>query len=288
MEEPSFSGLFTPGELITDDPMWMRGHGTYTGQDRKTYSSVAGKLQRVNKLLTVKQLNGRYDPLVGDHIVGRITEVGNRKWSVELGATQDASLQLGSVNLPGGVLRRKSDDDELNMREFLKEGDLLNAEVQMVYQDGGCALHTRSLRYGKLRNGMLCTVPPNLILRQVTQSHDLEGGVEAIIGANGYIWLRQSQGQKPEQPTTRKANGLNRLEQDSDAALIFKDTNDEISIQTRQTISRYYNCIQALADCEMMIFGSRLREIYEASLVYADAAELLKIEVKQDLCRQLK
>ena len=80
-------------------------------------------------------------------------EVGNKRWKVDIGANQEAVLMLGSVNLPGGVLRRKSETDELQMRKFLKEGDLLNAEVQSLYADGSASLHTRSLRYGKLRNG---------------------------------------------------------------------------------------------------------------------------------------
>lgn len=37
-----------------------------------------------------------------------------------------SALLLASVNLPGGELRRKSIEDELAMREYLKEGDLVN------------------------------------------------------------------------------------------------------------------------------------------------------------------
>jgi exosome complex component RRP4 len=34
----------------------------------------------------------------------------------------DAVLQLSSVNLPGGELRRRSAEDELSMRKYLQEG----------------------------------------------------------------------------------------------------------------------------------------------------------------------
>lgn len=44
------------------------------------------------------------------------------------------------------------------MRQYFVEGELLVAEVQALFQDGGAALHTRSLRYGKLRNGMFLAV----------------------------------------------------------------------------------------------------------------------------------
>jgi exosome complex component RRP4 len=80
---------------------------------------------------------------------------------------------LSSVNLPGGVQvamlemvsslcllttlspctfqRRKLESDELQMRNFFEEGDLLVAEVQAFFADGAMSLHTRSLKYGKVR-----------------------------------------------------------------------------------------------------------------------------------------
>jgi len=36
------------------------------------------------------------------------------------------------------------------MREILKEGDVISAEIQSVYNDGTLALHTRSVKYGKV------------------------------------------------------------------------------------------------------------------------------------------
>lgn len=41
-------------------------------------------------------------------------------------------------------------EDEHMMREYLREGDLISAEVQNVQNDGSLSLHTRSLRYGKV------------------------------------------------------------------------------------------------------------------------------------------
>ena len=58
---------------------------------------------------------------------------------------------LSSVNLPGGIQRRKLESDELQMRTFFEEGDLLVAEVQALFADGSMSLHTRSLKYGKVR-----------------------------------------------------------------------------------------------------------------------------------------
>ena len=77
--------------------------------------------------------------------------------------------------------RRKLESDELQMRGFFEEGDLLVAEVQAFFSDGAMSLHTRSLKYGKvstrglilllninnllnkLRNWQLVAVPPILV-----------------------------------------------------------------------------------------------------------------------------
>ena len=72
--------IVTPGEIVTSDPQWMRGHGTYTTADDGSGSSsivatVAGTVQKVNKLLSVRALKSRYTPEIGDLVVGRITEV---------------------------------------------------------------------------------------------------------------------------------------------------------------------------------------------------------------------
>ena len=47
--------------------------------------------------------------------------------------------------------RRRTAEDELNMRTLYTEGDLISAEVQSFFADGAVALHTRSLKYGKVQ-----------------------------------------------------------------------------------------------------------------------------------------
>eukprot|EP00128_Syssomonas_multiformis_P007835 Colp12_sorted_trinity150504_noHs@22811 len=140
--------IVTPGEVITKESGYMRGHGTYVVGENLV-ASVAGIVERVNKLICVRPLRTRYNGEVGDVVVGRITDVAQKKWKVDTCAHQDSILMLSSVNLPGGVLRRKSASDELMMRDYYAEGDLICAEVQSIYTDGSLSLHTRNNKYGK-------------------------------------------------------------------------------------------------------------------------------------------
>ena len=50
---------------------------------------------------------------------------------MDCGSRLDCQLQLSSVYLPGNVLRRKTLNDELMMREYFTEGDLVCAEVSV-------------------------------------------------------------------------------------------------------------------------------------------------------------
>ena len=253
------NSIVTPGELITEDPTWMKGHGTYFIND-KTYSSVAGSISRVNRLLSVIPLRGRYSPETGDHVIGRITDVGNKRWKVDIGAKQDAILMLGSVNLPGGVLRRKSESDELQMRNFLKEGDLLNCEVQTIFNNGIASLHTRSLKYGKLRNGIFLKIPNPLIVKTKNHAFDLPGNVSIVLGTNGYIWLYKTP--KINKSLENNTPGITRLEEESSWE-IYSDKNEFIDVQTRNNIAKYYNIIKSLAEKEQKINNDVLVEAFD-------------------------
>ncbi|CAX42222.1 exosome complex exonuclease, putative [Candida dubliniensis CD36] len=253
------NSIVTPGELITEDPTWMKGHGTYFLND-KTYSSVAGSISRVNRLLSVIPLRGRYSPETGDHVIGRITDVGNKRWKVDIGAKQDAILMLGSVNLPGGVLRRKSESDELQMRNFLKEGDLLNCEVQTIFNNGIASLHTRSLKYGKLRNGIFIKIPSPLIVKTKNHAFDLPGNVSIVLGTNGYIWLYKTP--KINKSLENNTPGITRLEEESSWE-IYSDKNEFIDVQTRNNIAKYYNIIKSLAEKEQKINNDVLVEAFD-------------------------
>ncbi|GAA5906215.1 hypothetical protein JCM6882_006078 [Rhodosporidiobolus microsporus] len=231
-----------PGEVIADANRWMRGHGTYV-QDDKVLASVAGTLERVNKLVSVKPLRTKYRGEVGDLVVGRIVEVGPKRWKVETHASQNAVLMLSSINLPGGVQRRKLESDELQMRTFFQEGDLLVAEVQAFFGDGAMSLHTRSLKYGKLKNGLLLTVPPSLILRSKSHFHTLPPhiGADLIIGLNGYVWVSKT----VKRETRADGEEVGFGEESGEG--VYSGENEHIPPSTRLSITRLSLLITLLA-----------------------------------------
>ncbi|XP_058066660.1 exosome complex component RRP4 isoform X1 [Anopheles bellator] len=254
--------LFTPGEVVTNQQGFMRGHGTYM-EDEHIKSSVAGVMVQVNKLITVKALKGRYVGEVGDVVVARVTEVQEKRWKVDTNSRLDSVLLLSSVNLPGGELRRRGAEDEKQMRKYLQEGDLISAEIQNVHSDGVLSLHTRSLKYGKLSQGILVKVFPALIRRRKTHFHNLPCGASIILGNNGFIWI---------------APILNT----EDSGGFTQNLEDVVPKEDRETIARLKNCILGLAHCKMMLFDTSIMFAYEESMKY-DVLELLHPEVIADV-----
>lgn len=83
-----------------------RGHGTLL-IDGELVSTVCGVVQRVNKLVSVAPLAGRYSAQLGDVVVGRVAEIVAQRWKLDICAQQDAILQLSAVNLPGSAQVRE-------------------------------------------------------------------------------------------------------------------------------------------------------------------------------------
>jgi exosome complex component RRP4 len=209
---------------------------------------------RTNKLLSVRPLRARYTPEVGDLVVGRIVEVQARRWRVDVGSTQLANLPLSAINLPGGILRKRTETDELQIRSFFAEGDLLVAEVQQLFADGAAVLHTRSLKYGKLRNGVFLAVTGTGggggVVRSRRQVWTLEaansaGMIDVILGVNGYIWISKHVDTPDTGP--EKAAGITNLDE-MVSATMYSSQNDRIQVETMREIARIRGVITALVE----------------------------------------
>lgn len=261
-----------PGDCITEDGSFMRGHGTYHddmvdgeeedshGDDeqklkieKKLISALAGVVTPINRLISVQPLRTRYNGAIGDVIVGRILEVQQKRWKVQTNARLHSILLLSSVNLPGGELRRKTLEDELLMRNYLSEGDLICAEVQTNYDDGTLGLYTRSLKYGKLGQGIVVNVSPSLIAKRKIHCHNLPFDVYLILGNNGWIFIST---------TTASCS--------ASGGFVIDKSN--IPFESRQRIARIRNCILALSTNKIILDYISILSAYEIS-------EKLEIEI---------
>lgn len=178
--------LLLPGSFITNEPSAHAGRGTYKQGD-SIYSALVGHLVKTNKFFSVEPLKSRFSGVAGDVVIGRVVQILNKKWLIDIEGAQRASLNINAVRLED-IQRRKTEEDEQRMREFLAEGDLLVAEVKDASPDHGLGLHIRDEKYRRLSGGLL--VPVNNCLIRKMKSHFVDRhGVQFIFALNGFIWL---------------------------------------------------------------------------------------------------
>jgi len=185
-------------------------------------------------------------------VVGRIIEVQANRWMVDINSTQFSVLLLSNVNLPGGELRRKKSEDQLLMTDYMKVGDLVSAEVQRTYSQGYLGLHTRSMKYGKLGQGVLVKVSCALVKRRKAHFFNLPIGASIILGCNGYIWI----------------SDVKNLAKEENESGGYIQSTESVGVETRKVIARLANCIKALARNFIPLTDTTITFAYEASLTH--------------------
>lgn len=283
---------------------FLRGHGTYVEtvavddgrtQQKRLIASVVGTVQRVNKLVLVQSSSSStYTGHVGDLVVGRIIQVGNQRWTVELTSTsRPASLPLSGVHLPGGIQRVRTQQDAREMRQYLMEGSLVSAEVHKIMQgDGGLSLHTRSIKYGKLENGIAVVVPPSLIPRLAQHNVRLINQFDMLLGCNGQVWIQRKMA---DTANTRAAEGgvgeggtgsaAAAAEEGGSSSIItspsklghqelaeFHEKNQQVhretpySVNDRHALSRMRNTVLCLSKVWLLITPQHIQYVYNQSI----------------------
>lgn len=278
--------------------------GSLPSTTQHLISSTAGIISRTNKVIQISQPNAPYAPQTGDPVVGRVFSVSASKWNVSLSLVSSnssslASLPLTGINLPDGMQRMRTSKDALSMREVLREGDLISAEVRTVQGSTGVAgggnavLHARSVRCGKLQNGCFVMVPNWLIARIkkhfVVLGGDGEEGfdgiiVEVLLGCNGGIWLQRAMAELDELGDT--GGILEEVER-----IRGKHAKQVVTIEERVVIARLKNSIEALMLTYRVITPENILAVMKASVDFGyTVADMLRPEVILEVtstCRKI-
>ena len=160
------SRIVMPGEMVANTPERI----SYAFVDNgKTYSTVVG-LYSEGKLVP---LEGPYEPLPDDFIVGIISEVRFSGYSVDTNSAYAAFLSSREI------------------RERYEMGDMIFARITKTDE-------TRSIELGeakKLPEGRLVRVSAVKIPRIIGKKNSMvdmiraNTGCEIVAGRNGYVWI---------------------------------------------------------------------------------------------------
>lgn len=236
-------------------------------EDGKLVATTCGVVERVNKLLYIRPLKHRYTGSIGDVVVGRIVEVQADRWAVEIGAGHLAYLHIGSINLPGNIQRRRTEEDLLKMREFFVENDVISGEVLELNQSGGISIQTRNARYGRLQNGMMAQVHSVFVRRQAQHIVTLPNiGVMVVLGNNGWVWVCAP----PKSQNSGRFETMNFSQMDTRYELVYAEL--------RERICRVRNVVMSLAALGLEVTPESITFLFDESLKRGLAAwELLDV-----------
>nr|KJB14943.1 hypothetical protein B456_002G150000 [Gossypium raimondii] len=221
---------------VNYEDAFLKGHGT-TDLNGELVATVCGVVERVNKLVYVRSLRARYKPEVGDVVVGRVVEVAQKRWRLEINFSQDAVLMLSSMNMPDGI----------------------QAEVRNFQHDGSLQLQARSQKYGKLEKGQLLIIDPYLVKKSKQHFHHLEEfGIGLILGRNGYIWI----GEHVEARDSMVIDQAKSIEQST----VVEGINQAYTpLEMRQNICRIGNAIRVLTSLGFNVDLNLIMETVELS-----------------------
>ncbi|GET87025.1 exosome complex exonuclease, putative [Leishmania tarentolae] len=255
----------------SSEEVYLRGFNTFAGNNPsdlallhegagEIVAAISGHIEVTDRVISVKGLLSRYQPEIGDVVVGRILEVTGNKWQVDVNSSQTAIMLLSNVTEPGGILRRRGRGDELGMRQIFDQDDLVAAEVQRISPDGVMSLHTRAAeKYGRLSGmGILVSVRPSLVKRAKHQFVELPHySTRLIIGMNGKIWISPMESSASEE-------------------------EKENATEARQNVARIANCIKVLGVAEVQIHPVSIEASVAASLEAGFSAFDVSLEKNRD------
>lgn len=206
--------------------------------------------------------------------------------------------------------RRKLESDELQMRNFFEEGDLLVAEVQAFFADGAMSLHTRSLKYGKVctrrRVNYLCR--RFLAVAQRPARRGPAGAYSstevtlhcAAVRRRPHSWAQRTRlgvearasRRERRRRVVRRRTGLLESERRQCASIARVRHSplplQDIDVPTREAIARVSNIIRVLADRFVPLTDALLVDAYEwavdqeckiTELLHDDVADALAAAV---------
>jgi exosome complex RNA-binding protein Rrp4 len=163
------------------------GSGLYHIDDELlTYTT--GNIYLVGALVNVEPKYRRYKPMIGDFVMGRVVDTGNKKWKLAINIGMECQLNLAEVFDYYSISRGKI-LSTFHADKLFGEGDFIRAKIST---NSKSPLRSRlfSNETGLVDNGTIIKVSPAFIDPQLQNniiSYDLQLIIK--IGLNGFVWL---------------------------------------------------------------------------------------------------
>ena len=178
--------LVIPGDILYEGRI-RTGDNTYRMQG-KVCATRIGLVDYGRGIVSVIALEARYNPLVGDLVVGMVVDIELGQWIVEIDSPQFAIL-----NVPDAIDAPFSPD--IVMPDILDIGDMIIAKIVDLDRRRTPILSTLGRGLGKVEDGFIIRITPSKIPRLIGKKGSMvnmilkETGCNIVIGQNGRILI---------------------------------------------------------------------------------------------------
>jgi len=174
-----------PSQLLGDIKTKKAGRGTFI-ENGKIYSETIGVLSNNSDYINVIPLEGRYDPVKGDFVIGIVEEPLASSWLVDIKAPYPALLHVNEVPW----------DVEFNETEkYLNKGDSIMAKVLQVDIEKKLQITLNDRNLYKIKGGHIIDVEPSKVPRVIGKKGSMISLLKKytrcriFVGQNGRIWV---------------------------------------------------------------------------------------------------
>jgi len=174
-----------PSQILGDTKSHRAGQGTFI-ENGKILSEKLGILNIKSNFINVVPLKGRYDPVVGDFVIGIVEEALSSGWLVDINAPYPALLHVNEV--PWDI---EFGDTE----KYLNQGDSIMAKVLQVDESKKLQITLNDRNLYKIKGGHIIDVEPSKVPRIIGKKASMIALLKKytlcriFVGQNGRIWI---------------------------------------------------------------------------------------------------
>ncbi|HDM66995.1 MAG TPA: S1 RNA-binding domain-containing protein [Thermoplasmatales archaeon] len=185
MPPPPMRKVVLPGQYLGDSRYLKPGRGTFI-EKGKIYAMVLGVFERKGNIVQVIPLKGRYNPVIGDFVIGIIEEAMPSSWLVDINAPYPALLHVSET--PWEI-------EYGDAEKYLKTGDSIMAKVLLIDAERKLQLTLNDRNLYKIRGGHIIDVEPSKVPRIIGKRGSMINLLKRltrcriIVGQNGRIWI---------------------------------------------------------------------------------------------------
>ncbi|MGZ4903566.1 MAG: exosome complex RNA-binding protein Rrp4 [Halobacteriota archaeon] len=182
-EEMTDKTIVVPGDLLSNEAA-RAADGTYV-EDEKVYALIYGLLDRRDRIRVIP-LSGKYLPIVGDIVIGLVTDISFSNWKIDVSSPYEALMHISEYP-------RRIDSSE--MAKIMGVGDLAIFKVIDVDRSMKVELAPKEGQLRVLKSGRIIEVSYTKVPRVIGRAGSMISllksklDVNIFVGKNGRIWI---------------------------------------------------------------------------------------------------